>query len=164
MAVNSHENLARKIIERTTGLNPKDKAVVNFFSALLPVQPIEDIYYPGNGMDFMLDRFFNARQRYYLDKQPRRDDVVSGDFRITPNILDGTFSSVFIQDTHATKQGISEILRTVKNGGLVILSNWSCGIEPKDSMPNADIARLPFLKPASIIKDPGFTILLKHER
>lgn len=164
MATNNNENLARSIIERTAGLNPKDQAVVNFFNALLSTYPITDVYYPANGFDFTLDRFFNPHQRYYLDRQPQRQDVVQGDFRNTPNILSGTFGALFLQDTHATPQGVSEMVRTVKDGGLVILSNWSCGIEPKDSMSNDAIAKLPYLRQETIIEDPKFITLLKHAR
>lgn len=162
MPVNPNENLSRRIIERNSGLRPKDQAVVDFFTALLPKQPVSDIYYPGVGLDFTLDQFFAKPNRYYLDKQPMRPDVVRGDFRDTPDILDGTFSGVFLQDTHANRMGVSEILRTVKKDGLVIVSLWSCGIEPTDSMTNDQIKVLPGLREEKIIDNKSFLTFFKR--
>lgn len=162
MAINPRElNLARQIIDRVSPIEQKQRAAELFFKELRMSGFRGCIYYPANGTDFPLDASFPPSERYYLDSEPRRADVVKGNLNDTPDLLAGRFQGIFYQDTHATRRGISETLRTLEPGGLVVVSLWECGIEPKDSLTASQIISLPQLQRHDLITNPNFVTLLK---
>ncbi len=162
MSINPLENnLARQLISREGPFTRRDRITKEFFEGLLAVKPIGSIYYPGVGMDFILDDIFPPSRRYYLDDKPTRRDIVLGKYDNTPNILDGTFDAVFLRDTHAPRRAISEILRTVKQQGTIILSTWLCGEESRETMPLAEILNLRTLEILPTLSSNDFKVLQK---
>lgn len=149
MGINPQEALRifQQYTNKETVIEKRNQETVAFFKTLLTERDILNIYYPGSGTDFTLDQLFKPHQITYLDREPKRKDVIHGDFRSTPDFLDETFDAVFIQDLHQTKLGFSEILRTLKFSGLVVLGLYLCGNEPKDSMTFEDIANYKGLQP-----------------
>lgn len=161
MSVNPKEmSLAREIMSRTGEAVKKRARAENFFEYLTASGFDGSILYPANGFDFPLDKIA-PHKRIYLDAEPRRKDVLTGNYNNMPQMLTGSIDAVFLQDTHAGRMGISEILRTVKNGGLIIVSDWTCGDEPVHSLSNDEIKRLNVLSMDNRLTKDGYTVLRK---
>lgn len=154
-------HLARKLIDTPPPKDPKEQAAENFFQDLIQAGkfPISSIYYPGNGHDFTLDKFFKRHQVTYLSKEPQGDHVRYGDFRNSPELLDGIFDAAYIRHLHQRRRDFGEILRTVRPSGLVIYSLDTCITEPKDSMKPQDVRGYPLLQAVRVTTNEHPSIL-----
>ncbi|MGE5041396.1 MAG: hypothetical protein ACM3IJ_00650 [Candidatus Levyibacteriota bacterium] len=123
-----------------------------FFGKLFKLHPSLSVYYPGCGVDFALDDFLPPKNRYYLDKDVYRPDVVKGYFGDTPNLLDGEFDMLYLRDAHQRKRDFSEMLRVVRPHGLVVVNLFQCGLEGRDAMGIEEVAAYPLLTARTVVE------------
>ncbi len=146
--------------------NPSLVPEETFWERLKQQYPISRIHYPGFFMDYQLttNGKFTPDQIVYLE----RDKLLSPNpFHVkgraeSAPFIDGAFDAVFMQDLHADAKMLSEILRTLKTGGLLIYSDKlisNCSSPSVDfplvnTDPNLEKVKLPF-------KAPYFTVFEK---
>lgn len=97
---------------------------------------ISRVYYPGSAMDERLEGVFDREKIVYLDYEVdgmekftpppfmRPRNVVYGNYLRAP-FPDGVFDAIFFRDNHASEEDFAEMLRTLRPGGIVIMS-WTC--------------------------------------
>lgn len=155
------KNSPLSIARQESVLGRKDRETREFLSEILKRNPllpslptITSIYYPGCGVDFVLDDFFKPHQITYLDRSPMRKDVKQGNFGSTPDIPDGLFDALFLQDIHQDKKQMAELLRTLRIGGVVIQGTFACGLEGPDAVLPEQLETFPGLKKDSLTLRP----------
>lgn len=117
----------RLIVERNRLV--KEESIVAFFTKLRAKVGIGKIFYPGPGFDDSLGRVFSSDEVVYIDREPRFPGVPRGLYEQT-GLADESVDAVFLQDTHQKPKELTEFLRALKRGGLLIQSLYGCGIEP----------------------------------
>lgn len=121
-----------------------------FFERLAILKPGMTVYNPGCG-DVSIDDFLpdatiinlDIEDPYYERKLTdlKSTHKIKGDYNRSP-FRNNTFDMVFFGDLHADDEAISEIVRTLKPGGWLILDTLDCrpdksGSEPIDYPPIA---------------------------
>ncbi len=110
-------------------------SVKEFWSRLAEHFPVRLVYYPGCGSnasraDKLLTEALGEEEIVRLDEDPSsiiRRSYVRAEYQ-RPPFRDRVFDVLFIQDLHADEpERMQSILRTVRNGGLIIYSTYSCG-------------------------------------
>ena len=100
------------------------------------------IYYPGAWVDDTLETAFDRKEVIYLDSDNEKNllkfspgrNYVMGDYT-QPPFKDEIFDAILYKDNDATEKEALQILRTLKQGGIVILmDDNACGLNlrPKE--------------------------------
>lgn len=118
-----------------------------YFRWLKDIFPIERIYYPGFGDDYILESAFKESEIFYLDNDQKtrlRRNLVIADLNegYSP-FKDGSFDAIFVQDIHLEEWDVEEFVRILKPHGIIIFSTDDCGIIKKDEVREPELQATP---------------------
>ena len=138
----------------------------DFLKMVKDLYGISRIYYPGHGGDTFLGEAFKPKEIVYLDNEgdgaisykPNRM-YVKGDFGKSP-FRNGTFDALFYQENHANLGQTIEMLKTLRQGGIVIHGIDFCFLQ---GVGEEDFARIPGLIKVELpFSNPTYTIFQKR--
>lgn len=133
--------------------------------ARLPQPP--KIWYPGCGDDEFLEEAFKVGEIYYTDegddsfKKRGRPNFHLGDYREAP-YGDDFFDALVYKDCHADMPAFLTLLRSLKQGGLVIREDYTCDpeeFEPEEMRGMAELRELDL--PYRMVERWGFFVFEK---
>ena len=109
---------------------------------------IQRIYYPGFGQDYCLEKAFEPKEIFYVDRDEGlkpRHHFLRADLNKSPFIGDA-FDAVFVQDIHMVQRNIDALLRVLRPNGVLIFSNDDCGDYDEDEIRSRQLKQNPLLK------------------
>lgn len=125
------EAIKNPISERVVSSVSPEIQISHFFTTLRDFYGIGNIYYPGCDVDRVLEMGFSEDEIIYLDEYMDKKDgpknLIVGDFN-KPPLRFNSVDSVFIQDLHLEKHDLDNILKVVKDGGILVYSTDDCGL------------------------------------